>query len=63
MHHKKGRNRVGIQFNKFKWANELINHEIKIKYNWKVNIPVNLSTVKGIVRGIDNQVSMEVIIK
>lgn len=60
---RKGKNRLGIEFNKFNLANEFINNNIIKSNKWKVTIPVSLVTVKGIVKGIDKNISMEEIIQ
>lgn len=59
----KGSNRISVEFDNYKSANEFIVNPYLIKKGYSIYIPTNYITVKGIVRQIHKDISIEELVK
>lgn len=59
----KGRNKLGIEFSSYLAANNFVNNDIIKNKGYKIYIPYNQVTCKGIVRRVDNEITVDEIRK
>lgn len=55
----KGRNKIGIEFSHYQSANDFLNNKYLIDKGYKIYIPFNMVTCKGIIRRVDPELSTD----
>lgn len=55
----KGKNKIGIDFSHYQAANNLLKNEKLLNKGYKIYIPINQITCKGIIRRVDPDLSID----